>query len=726
MAAELDDIHLDEKPNPDDKNPDPAEMDIDLGAEDFETRLMKTCSAIMAFLHPACAYSVYLVVPYFVLATPDKGWSSNDLGLFFSAISVGEIAGSQIVPLAASFDTNSALFIGHGVQIVATFIGYFCMSSIAFFSVWVFSAGMFLLGFGYGISAVQAYCTGIAGGDENLELDLMGMIGKIYIISSVTYAFAIPPIYDVFGYTAYCIVMMLLSLVMLLALIVLVLCFVRREYREQQELGSECDELSDVNDLSKQSTGQSLQLEETHIPILNIISPSMYMLLLLKAMQCFAYQVYVIAYSVAFSADFGITSQIGGALFAGSSMLGFVGLYFNGLIRSYLVKWQYPFDLILYFGLFALSMFVYVFFYAPWIAYTFHIFALGAIFTLSGIEMTTRLFLCPTQAFQQITGIVGILQAGTYLTGSVVAPVLMNVSKTFPFLAIGVIAMFVCVAMYVVYLFRTRFLNVRLNTSSSGSKTGYLTKERAMYGIIKKSAHRRGAMLSDKQITLLDDMEAKLNNLQKQFSSMRAAAMLTNPRAAMRLEQFANNAAINEEIRRATTTPKKDANFNPNAIIQLSDLAALQNEDADSNSDSRSISEFDEDEVPELKPPAQKSGASRASMVRASIVSASSSNSSRLSLLQYAKDPGAVSKTMEKQMKMRMSISAMPSSRKSITGNAAKRARKGGARSMARQSILRSCEPSFALADNDASAEDEAMRRAKALSRSRSSVFMMM
>eukprot|EP01083_Nonionella_stella_P249280 862189_1 len=101
---------------------------------------------MIAFLHPICSYSVYLVMPYYVLSTPEKGWSASDLGLFFSAISVGEIAGSQVVPLAAMLDSNTALFVGHFLQILGAFIGYFFMSELASFNVWLFASGMFLLG----------------------------------------------------------------------------------------------------------------------------------------------------------------------------------------------------------------------------------------------------------------------------------------------------------------------------------------------------------------------------------------------------------------------------------------------------------------------------------------------------------------------------------------------------------------------------------------------------
>eukprot|EP01084_Bolivina_argentea_P176811 305908_1 len=293
-------------------------------------------------------------MPYFVLSTPEKGWTVNDFGLFFSAIAIGEIAGSQIVPLASILDSNPVLFVGHVIQIIAAFVGYFLMSSIAFFNLWSFAAGMFLLGFSNGMTCVQAYCVAIADGDENMEVDLMEKIGQLIIVSNISMSFIFPIIYETMGYTAYCVVMMSIVIVMFIALVVLIICLNKKDRGDAYAV--DIDDDHDKEEISHHELEEELspiknvELDQTNIPILNILSPSMYMLLVLKLVQCFCHQVYAITYPVVFSQDFGISSQTGGFLCAGASVLGLIVLFLNGKITNYFAKWQYPYDFILYFG----------------------------------------------------------------------------------------------------------------------------------------------------------------------------------------------------------------------------------------------------------------------------------------------------------------------------------------------------------------------------------------
>eukprot|EP01084_Bolivina_argentea_P296431 510544_1 len=645
-------------------------------------KLMIYSAETIAFLHPIISYSVYLIVPYYVLSTPEKGWTASDLGLFFSAISIGEICGSQIVPLAAFLDSNLALFTGHCIQIIAAFIGYFLMSSIMFFNIYVFAVGMGLLGFSYGLSCVQAYCTEIADGDENLEVDLMAMIGQLYIISNLVAAFALPPIYDSMGYNVYCIVMMLICIIALVAFVILIIGLqAKKKYDNIYGIDDEEEEEEMNEHFSTQSTITSVELDYTSIPILSILSPSMYMLLLLKVVQCFGFQVYCISYPVVFSTDFNISSAVGGFLYAGASMLGFFGLIINSKITQCFSKWGYPYDVIIYFGMLSIACVCYVIIYQPWIGYTFHMLAMSSIFVLSGIEMTSRLFLCPAQAFQQITGIVGVLQAGTYLLGSILTPMFLNINTKFPFLVIGCITFIICISTLIVYLFRQKFLNSRFNDDRS-SEIGYLTKERAFYSHIKKSSCRRGAVLSDTQISLLDGIQDKLIELQQQFSSRRGLAFLLNPNASSRLEQFANNVTVNSEINHSL---KENPNHNPNALIQFDELQQIKeaNDSEDENDKSSK---------------------------KVSILSSFNNRNTKASRMSV---------TMKSQMSMRKSI---------VNVNNKLRNKKGKRRakmSMARASVFRGCEPAISLNGNNKTAQKEAIRRAKAFTSSRASVFMM-
>ena len=168
--------------------------------------IMSFCAKAIVFLTPISICSVYMVLPYYVISTPERGWGPTDFALFFSAASVGETVGSQTVPLAAVLDSNNALFIGHSIQILLPFLGVLSMSlsSSFFFHKLVFAAAMFSLGYSNNLSVVQAYCTEIADGDENFEVDLMSQFGQLNILSNLVSAFVLPAIYEQKGFRAYC------------------------------------------------------------------------------------------------------------------------------------------------------------------------------------------------------------------------------------------------------------------------------------------------------------------------------------------------------------------------------------------------------------------------------------------------------------------------------------------------------------------------------------------
>merc|ERR1719249_245687 len=118
--------------------------------------------------------------------------------------------------------------------------------------------------------------------------------------------------------------MMFIVFGMLCCLLVLVVCLKAREaeYKpsyhsftpdgEDDAYSVDDEDRSSVADVSLKSLEKHVQLEMTAIPITRYLSPSLYMLLLLKVAQSFYAQVYCIAYPVVFAQDFGISPSVGG------------------------------------------------------------------------------------------------------------------------------------------------------------------------------------------------------------------------------------------------------------------------------------------------------------------------------------------------------------------------------------------------------------------------------
>lgn len=531
--------------------------------------LLSTAAQLLSYLHPILAYGIYLVVPYYVLSTPNLGWNVNDLGFIFSSIALGEIVGSQTVPLAAVLDSNLALFIGHFIQLLSAFIGYFLMSGIITHNYWIFVTGMFCVGFSYATSCVQAYSTEIAQGDEILELRLMSNMGQWYIAACLTSAFVLPPIYQYLGFDSYCLFNMVLAVIAVCALFTIVIGLTNKAYEMDSEnkdekvnnkeefadTDGEDDEEENLNSsnipkksvINRSTTITSKNLDEVRIPLLSILSPSMYALLALKVVQCFSFQVYAISYPVIFNDVFLISPSIGGYLYAAGAIFGICGLFTNEKIKSIYDRWEYPWDVVLYFSLMFFVFISYVIFYDSWVAYAYHWLALGSILTLSAIEMKTRLFLCPAMALQRVTGLVGVLQACTYLSGSLIAPALLSYSYKLPFLVIALMSLASAIAAAIVYVLRMNFLSGKF---VGNTKASYLTKERAYYHSIKKSAARRGGLVQREDNELyLDQIGNRLQKLQVQISKRRSIQFLLNPNASSRLEAFVNcsNAIENDE-----------------------------------------------------------------------------------------------------------------------------------------------------------------------------------
>jgi len=197
----------------------------------------------------------------------------------------------------------------------------------------------------------------------------------------------------------------------------------------------------------------------------------------------------------------------------------------------------YPYDFVLCFGIISITCFLYLTVYQRWIAYSFHVLTLASIFALTGLEMTHRLFLCPTEAFRKITGVMGMIQAASFLFWSSVGPQLLNIWIKLPFLMVMAIAAAVCVASFAIYLYRSRNLAYALDDDQEEME--YLLKERAHYAKIRKSSSRRAAVQLDEGVMPTDNQRASCI-LRDEFTTRRGTMFLMNPTSSHMLEQFAN------------------------------------------------------------------------------------------------------------------------------------------------------------------------------------------
>ena len=287
-----------------------------------------------------------------------------------------------------------------------------------------------------------------------------------------------------------------------------------------------------------------------------------------------------------------------------------------------------------------------------------------------------------------------------------------------------------------------------LNQHLSGAKgnRGYLAKERAFYAMVNQSKSRRGAILSDQQVSLMDDIQDQMDVLQQQLSTRRGTAFLMNPMAASRLEQFANNAAVRGEIRKSqmmrTEQREQNGNFNPNAIFQMDEMMKMgivveEDELEDEAAAVRlgnnlGILDSINEKIGQISQSVSEAESARNSITDNKVTILSTATGKRgqyrdpqLSFIGSAGPSQMYSTTKRSSMTVRKSIYQI------AAGQEQKRKRRrGGKMSMARASMFRGCEPAIALSGDvsGVSAEREATRRAKSIAysfqHSRKSVFM--
>lgn len=162
---------------------------------------------------------VYLVIPFYVTSTPENGWTVTDLSIIFGIVNFGALIASQMFMIAqcSLAHRNTILFICHLMQFVMGFIGVVLMSSVVTFNLTLFCLGAFMVGFSTDITTIEAYGPLISDYEE-FQMLILGAIGKVGFITAIIASFALPAIYESFGFDAFC---GTLSALQLLAIVVL-------------------------------------------------------------------------------------------------------------------------------------------------------------------------------------------------------------------------------------------------------------------------------------------------------------------------------------------------------------------------------------------------------------------------------------------------------------------------------------------------------------------------
>ena len=90
-------------------------------------RIMVLCNCLLVSIHRITVSSFYLVIPYYVLSTPQNGWTSHDLAVIFGLFCAGNIVGSQSTSITSLVISNSSigLFIAHSLELTSGIIGWF-------------------------------------------------------------------------------------------------------------------------------------------------------------------------------------------------------------------------------------------------------------------------------------------------------------------------------------------------------------------------------------------------------------------------------------------------------------------------------------------------------------------------------------------------------------------------------------------------------------------------
>ena len=116
------------------------------------TRQEKKNSYILclaAALHSPIIFGPFLIVTFYIISTPEKGWTVQDLGIVFALHSVGWMIAGSTLPLLSAFN---AMHFKHLLHLIQFFLGGIVPYSLMIFGtmldkpLWLFAIATFLTG----------------------------------------------------------------------------------------------------------------------------------------------------------------------------------------------------------------------------------------------------------------------------------------------------------------------------------------------------------------------------------------------------------------------------------------------------------------------------------------------------------------------------------------------------------------------------------------------------
>ena len=152
-------------------------------------------------------------------------------------------------------------------------------------------------------------------------------------------------------------------------------------------------------------------------------------------------------------------------------------------------------------GVFAVGNVLFVVFYAEWIAYSVHWIIRWINVSMFGVQMVSRLYVCPPAAFNKVASIGGMLKAVGFLSGSSLGPILFTADDRLPFVVMAALNVLLMIVVATVYVYRLRILSAM--EFDDDIKGQYLLMERAANDP-DKSPENKAAM--KRQITMTQDM----------------------------------------------------------------------------------------------------------------------------------------------------------------------------------------------------------------------------
>ena len=201
-------------------------------------------------------------------------------------------------------------------------------------------------------------------------------------------------------------------------------------------------------------------------------------LLIIVIITAFCNSLYATTFSLIFAQDFGISSTVGGYLDAAANIFSFIvlSLFLKYSTKSALL--QYPFDILSIAIVFVIGHILFFLFYAEWIAYSVHWIIRRMTIVMMGLQMVSRLYLCPPAAFNKVTSIAGLLRTTGFLSGSTLGPILFTVNHRLSFVVMAVMNIILFIVVSTVYVYRNRKLSAM--EFDDETKGQYLLMERAM------------------------------------------------------------------------------------------------------------------------------------------------------------------------------------------------------------------------------------------------------